>query len=134
MRKEETIALAIAFQAYTVQLGTPQGTMWSSAGALPMSCPLPEGDGLLNLEMLDIAEKDPVARALASPTPEPKEERQIIIQVPKEPCTSEPEEAAHLAGGLDYVWERFLSVPLGFAQLHTNQTHAGLARGIPQGA
>ena len=41
----------------------PGSTMWSSAGALPMSCPLLEGDGLLNLEMLDVAEKDHVASA-----------------------------------------------------------------------
>ena len=63
-----------------------------------------------------------------------KRRDRLSYRYPREPCTSEPEEAAHLAGGLDYVWERFLSVPLGFAQLHTNQTHAGLARGIPQGA
>ena len=39
--------------------------MWSGAGALPMSCPLLEGYSLQNLEMLDVAEKDPVAPASA---------------------------------------------------------------------
>ena len=66
-----------------------------------MSCPLLEGDSLLNLEMLDVAEKNPMSPASASPTPEPREEEQITLQVPEEPCTSEPEEAAHSAGGLD---------------------------------
>ena len=44
-----------------------RSTMWSNAGAPPMSCPLLEGDGLLNVEMLDVAVKDPVAPAPASP-------------------------------------------------------------------
>ena len=40
--------------------------MCSSAGPLPGSCPLLGGDGLLSLEMLDVAEKYPmVATALA---------------------------------------------------------------------
>ena len=95
--------------------------------------PILEGGGLLNLEMLDIAEKDPPA-ASASPTQKPKEEEQITLQVPKELCTSEPEEAAHSAGGLDLVQGGFPSVPPGFACLHVNQTHTGLARGIPLGA
>ena len=90
-----------------------------SASVLPPS--LKEAVSL-NLEMLDIAKKDPIAPApaSASPTPEPKEEEHITLQVPKEPCTSEPEEAAHSAGGMDHVWRRFPSVPLGFAHLHVN--------------
>ena len=39
--------------------------MWCGAGGLPMSCPLLEGDGLLSLVMLDVAEKEPVAPAPA---------------------------------------------------------------------
>ena len=34
--------------------------------------PILKGDGLLNLEMLDVAKKDPMTPASASPTPEPK--------------------------------------------------------------
>ena len=65
--------------------------------------PLLEGGDLLNLEMLDVAKNDLVApaSASASPTPEPKQEEQINLQVSKDPCASEPEEAAHLMGGLD---------------------------------
>ena len=52
--------------------------------------PLLEGDGLLSLEMLDVAEKKPMAPASAaapvSPTPDPEEEEQILL-VPKEPCS-----------------------------------------------
>ena len=76
-----------------------------------------EGDSLLNLKMLDVARKDPVApapaSAPASSTPEPKEEEHITIWVPEEPRHSEPEEAAHLAGRLDLVWGRFPSIPPG---------------------
>ena len=52
-----------------------------SAGALPVSCPLLEAGGLLNLEMLDTAKRDPMAPApvSASPTPEPKEEEKIAL-------------------------------------------------------
>ena len=89
--------------------------MWSGAGAPPVPCPLLEGGGPLNLEMLDIAKKDPIAPApaSASPTPEPKEEEEITLQVPRNPCASEPEEAAYLAGGLDFICVKFPSVPLG---------------------
>ena len=51
--------------------------------------PLLEGDSLLNVEMLDVAEIGPVAPVPASapsPTPEPEEEEQIL-QVPDEACT-----------------------------------------------
>ena len=73
------------------------------------------------------------APASTSPTPEPKEEEQITLQVPEESWTSEPEEAAHLAGGLDLIQGRFPSVPPGLAHLNANQNHTGLARGISLG-
>ena len=111
----------------------PRSTMWSGAGALPVSFPLLEGDGLLNLEMLVFAEKDSITPAPAYPTPEAKEEEQVTLQVPEEPCTSVPEEAVHLVGRLDLVWGRFPSVLLGFAYSHANQTHTRLAWGIPLG-
>ena len=44
----------------------PRSTMWSDAGTLPVSCPIFEGDSLLNLEISDVAEKDPVASVPAS--------------------------------------------------------------------
>ena len=82
--------------------------------------PLIEEDGLLNLEMLDVSEKDPVAPAPASapsfPTPDPEEEEQVI-QISKESCTSEPEEAAHSEGGLSLIWGRYPAIPPGFAHL-----------------
>ena len=135
MRKE-TIALAVAFQSCTVQSAMPLGVL---CGVVQELCqclaPLLEGDGLLSLEMLYITEKDPMtpapASASASPTPKPKEEEQVTLQVPKEPCTSEPEEAAHLVERLDLTWGRFLLVPPGFACSHANRTHTGLARGVP---
>ena len=74
-----------------------------------------EEDSLLNLEMLDVAEKDPVAptpaSAPSSPTPDPEKQ---VIQIPEESCTSEPEEAAHLEGGLDLIWARYPARPPGF--------------------
>ena len=123
VRREEMITLAMALKRCMVQLGMLPGVL---CGAVQELCqclaPLLEGGDLLNLEMLDIAEKDPVAPtpASASPTPEPKEEEQITLQVSKEPCTSEPEEAAHSVGGLDLIWGRFPSVPLGIAHSHVN--------------
>ena len=91
--------------------------------------PLLEGDGLLNLETMDVAKKDPVAPASVptSPTPDPEEEEQVT----KEPCTSEPEEATHLEGGLDLVQGRYPAIPLRFASSQVNGTQAGLASGIP---
>ena len=65
-----------------------------------------------------------------SPTPEPEEEEHIL-QVPEEPCTSDPEEAAHLMGELGLIWGRFPARPPGFIHLQANQAHAGLAWGIP---
>ena len=60
--------------------------------------PFIEDDGLLNLKILDVAEKDPMApgpaSAPVSTTPDPEDEEQGM-QRPKESCTSEPEEAAH---------------------------------------
>ena len=71
--------------------------------------PLLEGDGYLSLEMLDVAEEDPMApapaSAPASPTPEPEEEEQVL-QVPEEPCISESEEASHLERRLDLILGR----------------------------
>ena len=84
--------------------------------------------------MLDVAEKDPMASASppTSPIPDHEEEEQII-QVPKESCASEPEEAAHLEEGLDLIWGRYPAIPLGFACSQANQTHVGLLTGIPLG-
>ena len=102
----------------------------SSANVLPLL----EEDGLLNLEMLHVAEKDNVApapsSAPASPTTD-TEEKEQVIQIPKESCTSEQEEAAHLEGGLDLIWRRYPAIPLGFTHLQANQTCASLVRGIP---
>ena len=101
-----------------------------------MSCPLIEEDGLLNLDMLDVVEMDPVAPAPvsppSSPTPDSEEEEQVM-PIPEESCTSESEEAAHLEGGLDLIWGRYPVRPLRFALSQANQTHADLARGIPLG-
>ena len=79
-----------------------------------------EEDGLLKLEMLDVAEKDPLAPTPASdpssPTPDPEEVEQVV-PIPKESFTSGPEEAAHLEGGLDLIWGRYPARPLGSAHL-----------------
>ena len=116
---------------------TPRSAMWSHAGALPMSCPLIEEYGLLNLEILDVAEKDPMtpapASAASSPPPDPEEEEQVVL-IPEESWTFEPEEAVPLEGGLHLVWGRYPTRPSGFAHSQANQTHAGLVRGIPLGA
>ena len=53
--------------------------MRNGAGAPPMPCPLIKEDSLLNLDMLDAAEKDPMAPAPAStpssPAPDQEEGR-----------------------------------------------------------
>ena len=107
-------------------------------GALQELCqcpaPLIEEDSLLNLEILDVAEKDSMApapgSAPASPPPDPEEEEKVL-QIPEESCASEPEQAAHMEGGLDLKWGRYPSIPLGFDYLLANRTHTGLVRGIP---
>ena len=137
VRKEEMVTLTMALQSCSVWSGTPLGVLCGVVQEL-CQCPAPllEGDSLLNV-MLDVAEKDPVIPAPASapniPTPEPEEEKQIL-QVPKEPCASEPEKAAHLLGGLHLTQGRFPAIPPGSAHMQANWTHAALARGIPPGA
>ena len=94
------------FRAKLCDLECPQGCYmeWyrSSAKVLP---PIEE-DCLLNLGMLDVEEKDPVApvsaSAPSSSTQDPEEEQAVLI--PKESCTSEPEEASCSEGGLTCIW------------------------------
>ena len=133
VREEETVALAMVLQSCTVQSGMPQGVL---CGVVQELCqclaPLIEDDGLLNMKMLDVAEKDPVtpapASAPSSPTPGPEEEEQI--QIPEESHTLEPEEVAHSEGGLDLTWGRHPIRPPGFAHSQLNQTHRGLVKGV----
>ena len=49
----------------------------------------------------------------ASSTPNPEEEDQVV-QVPVESRTLEPEETAHLEGGLNLIWGRYPTILLGF--------------------
>ena len=95
--------------------------------------PLIEEDHLLKLEMVDVAEKGPVAPAPvyapSSSTPDPEEEEQVI-QIPREFCTLE---AAHLEGCWDLIQGRYQAVPLAFGLSEVNPTHAGLVRGVPLG-
>ena len=58
-------------------------------------------------------------------TPDPEEEDQVV-QVPEESCTLEPEETAHSEGGLDLVWGRYPSIPLGFGGSQANWACTGL--------
>ena len=138
VQKEDTIALAVALQSCAVQSGTSPGVLCGVVQELHQClAPLIEEDSLPNLEILDVAEKDPMGPAAASapssPTPDPEEEEWVIL-IPEEYCTLEQEEAAHLEGGLNLVWGRYSARPLGFAHSQVNQTHVGLARGIPLGA
>ena len=98
--------------------------------------PLIEEGCLLRLEMLDVAEKDPVAPtpapAPSSLTPNPEEEQ--VTLTPNESCTSEPEGAAFLEGELTLVWGQYPTRLPGFACLLVTQTHASLGRGMPLGA
>ena len=126
----------MALQSCAVQSGMPPGVLCGVVQELYQClAPLIEDDGLLNLEMLDVVEKNPVTpaptSALSSPTPDPEEEQVILI--PKESCTSEPVEAAHSEGGLDLIQGRSPTRPLEFACLQVNQAHAGLVSGIPLG-
>ena len=137
VRREETVNLAMALQSCTVQSWKLPGVLCGVMHELwQCLASLIEEDILPNLEMLDVVEKDLMAPAQASapafPTPDPEEEEQVV-QIPEESCTSEPEEATHLEGGLDHVWDRYPAIPHAFAQSWANQTHAGLVRGIPLG-
>ena len=121
VRREETVALALALQSCAMWSGMPPGMLCGVVQELHQCLALLiEEDGLLNVEMLDAAEKDPVApvpaSAPASPTPDPEEEEQVI-QIPEESFASEPEEDAHSEGGLDLVWGRYPAIPLGIACL-----------------
>ena len=132
------VALTLALQSYADQSGIPPAVL---CGVVQEHCqclaPLLVGDSLLNVEMLEVAERGPVAPAPAStpasPTPEPEEEEQIL-QVLEEPCASQPEKAAHLMGKPSLVWGIFPARPPGFAHSQANRTQAGLARGILLGS
>ena len=101
------VALAMALYTCAVHSRMPPGVLCGVMQELHQClAPLIEGESLLNLEMLDVAEKDTVATAPAcapaSPTPDPEEEEQVI-QIPEQSCASEPEEAACSEGGLDLI-------------------------------
>ena len=122
VRKEEMVTLVMAVQNCAVQSRPPPGVLCEVVQELcQYLAPLLEGDCLLNLEMLDVTAKDPVAPASASvsPTPDPEKEEQIV-QISEESCTSEPEEAAHSEGGLDLLQGRYPAIPLGFAHSQVN--------------
>ena len=127
----------MALQSCTVQLGMPPGVLCGAVQELHQCLvSLTEEDCLLKLEMLDVAEKDPMAPTPAStpsfPTPDSEEEQ--VILTPKESCTSEPEEATCLEGGLTLIQGWYPTRPPGFSCLPVTQTHASLGRGIPLGA
>ena len=129
------VDLDVALQSCAVWSGMPLGVLCGAVQELHQClAPILEADSLLNLERLDIAEKDPVAPASAptSPTPSLEEEEQII-QIPEVSCALEPEEAAHLEGGLD-IWSRYPAIPPRFVHSQANLPLAGLVRGIPLGA
>ena len=113
-----------------------RSAMWSGAGGLPMSWPPHWGWQSPELEDVACCRKDPLTPALASapssPTPDPEEEEQVLL-IPEESYNTEPEKTAHLEGGLDLVWSRYPTRPLGFAHSQANQTCAGLVRGISLG-
>ena len=137
VRKEETVTLAMALQSCTVQSGMPLGVLCGAVQELHQClAPLKEEGCLLKFEMLDVAEKDPMAPTPASapsfPTPDP-EEGQVIL-TPKESCTLEPEEAACLEGELTLIWGQYPARPPGVAHLLVTQTHASLGKGIPMRA
>ena len=107
VRKEETVALAMALQSCAVQLGIPQGGVCSMVQELHQClAPLIEEGCLLKLEMLDVVEKNPMvptpASAPSSPIPDPEEEQ--AIPTPEEPCALGPEEAACSEEGLTLIW------------------------------
>ena len=63
VRREETVTLVVALQSCVVQSGTPPGVLCGPVQDLHQClAPLIEEDGLLNLEMLDVAKKDPGTR------------------------------------------------------------------------
>ena len=100
------VALVKALQSCAVQSGMPLGVLCGAEQELHKClAPLIE-DSLLKLERLDVVEKDPMAPAPTSapsfPMPDLEEEEQIV-QIPEESCASEPEQAIHLEGGLDFV-------------------------------
>ena len=137
VKREETVSLAMVLQRCTLQLGmTPTVKCGAVQELHKCLVPLIEESCLLNLEMLDVAEKDPVAptpdSVTSSPTPDPEEEQ--VILAPEESCTLGPEEAASSQGGLTLIRGQYPTQPLGFVHLLVTPTHASLGRGIPLGA
>ena len=67
--------------------------MQSSTGAQQMTCPLLKRGDLVDLNMLDMARKDPVTPAPAerAPSPRPRMEELIGVPAPSEPTTLESE-------------------------------------------
>ena len=127
----------MALQSCAIQLGMPPGVLCRGMQKVCQClAPLIEEGCLLKLEMLDVAEKDPVAptpaSAPSSPPPDPEEEK--VIPTLEESCTLEPEEAACLDGGLTLIQGQYPGRQLGFAHSPVTQTYASLGMGIPLGA
>ena len=92
---EETVALAKALKRCAVHSGMPPGVLWRVVQEL-CECltSVIQSGNLVDLEMLDMAEKDPMAptsevRALL---PMPRKEPLVSVTSPSEPSTLEPED------------------------------------------
>ena len=94
---EETEALAKALQRCAVHSGMPLGVPCTAVQEL-CGCltSMIQSGNMVDLEMLDVAEKDPVAPASegGAPSPMPRAEPPVSVTTPGELIALEPEEAA----------------------------------------
>ena len=96
VRAEETVALGKALQRCDVHSGVPMKVLCRAVLELhECLASIIQSGNLLDLEMLDVAEKDPLAPASEgrAPSPMPRAEPLVGAIVPSELSASEPGEA-----------------------------------------
>ena len=140
------MVLAQALQQCTIQSAMPPGMLYGAVQEFHRClAPLLKKGEMLDLTMLDVAEKDPVT--LSVPTErtlslekksEPREEEPINLPASNGLQASEPEEAAP-SGELALMWRRLPLAPPGFTgswqmRLAHPLEEADLPVNIPLGA
>ena len=96
MQHKEMVALAMAFQRCAICSKTPLGMLCRAVQELHrcVTSIIESGD-LVDLRMLDVAKRDPVASTSRGRAPllMPRAEPLVGVTAPSEPTVSEPEEA-----------------------------------------
>ena len=121
----EMVALAMAFQKCTVHSGMPLGILCRAVQELCRCLiSMSEKGDLVNLNMLDVAKRDPMAPTSKGKAPSlmPRLEPLVSMATPSEPSASEPEEA-RLPGKLILVPRWRPLAPPGFSLPWVDGSH-----------